>query len=119
MGRFRLAQLQRPREEVELPNGRVIEVAEIDAATFQMARDLQADPSRTDLIVPVLRRLLPKATEEEIGSLTTPMISAVVQLANGEAEEVYKLLGESSGTVAASDSPVSSPAMTSASSVPV
>lgn len=95
---IRLADLDTPVGDVELPSGRTIAgrtiaVRAIDGAGAQLYTRLQAG-ELTDGREPwdLARRCLPSATEEEIQALTPQMCSGVAMIAMGHVNAVMAYL---------------------------
>jgi hypothetical protein len=97
---LRLADLDRALEPVELPNGRVVPVKEMDAGAFELYEILKGDEGDTAVALELMERVLPDATPDEIRSLTPAMMQGVLMIAAGKIAQVHEMIaGNAAGTV--------------------
>jgi hypothetical protein len=97
---LRLADLDRALEPVELPNGRVVPVKEMDAGAFELYEILKGDEGDTAVALELMERVLPDAKPDEIRSLTPAMMQGVLMIAAGKIAQVHEMIaGNAAGTV--------------------
>jgi hypothetical protein len=96
---LRLADLDRALEPVELPNGRVVPVKEMDAGAFELYEILKGDEGDTAVALELMERVLPDAKPDEIRSLTPAMMQGVLMIAAGKIAQVHEMIaGNAVGT---------------------
>jgi hypothetical protein len=87
----RLVDLEQPVGEIELPNGRIVQVMPIDGGGQQLRLAIIAKTATDEDIWMFARRMLPKdVTEEEILSLTPTMVGIIAEIACGHLDAVLE-----------------------------
>lgn len=116
---IRVADLNQPVGHLEVNATRRIAIRRADLGTFQLAQELAEKPDNLGLQLACLKRILPDATDEELRAFTPEVITAVVNRALANLDEVQRALGESSGvSPSTNDSPPATPTPTSATASP-
>lgn len=101
---IRAADLTRPVEELELPNGRTIPIWGISGAAHEMRKALieaSKNPEASAVTDEDVWRygdaLLPDATLEEVRSLSAQQIATIGEIACGHLDAVLRMAEEASG----------------------
>jgi hypothetical protein len=115
---LRLVDLEKSAGEIELPNGRTVAVRPIDGTGVGLWLSIMDKTAKDADIWRLARRLLPDATEEEIGSLSITMVTIIVQISYGFLDSVlaYAASLEGKATAPMPTAPSSSPETGSATS---
>lgn len=92
-----LAALEEACPSLKLPDGRVVEIRQIDGVGMQLAQLARDDAS---LMWDVAMRCLPGLTADEVRGFTASVVSNIVRIASGTAESVLTTVGESDAPAA-------------------
>lgn len=88
----RLAELNtEPREQIELPSGRVVDVRPIDGICMDLLSEMDADNTKGALVYDVVERCLPDVAREDVRALLPAEAAAVVVVAMGRVEVLREL----------------------------
>lgn len=118
MSDIRLTDFERHIGSLVLSPQRKLPIHRADLGTFLLAQEVAEKPTDVGLQIACLHRIVPDATDEELRSLTPPVVSAIVQRSLTGITEAEQLLGESSGASPESGSTDSPRATGPASSAP-
>lgn len=101
-----LAALEEPCPSIQLPDGRIVQIRQIDGVGMQLAQLAQDDAS---LMWDIAIRCLPDLTAAEVRDFTASVVSNIVKIASGSAQGVLDALGESEAPAATGTPAPSSP----------
>src|SRR4051812_26777580 len=89
-------------DQVELADGRIVNVRPIDGLGFDMYRDMEEDPAANGhLVWQIAARCLPSLKIEEVKAFTPQECMAVIVIAVGRVQLVQDLAEEMEGNVSA------------------
>jgi hypothetical protein len=88
-------------DQVELPDGRVIDVRPVDGIGFDLYNEMEADKSKAHLLWQLTARCLPSLKEHEVKTLTPAECAAVIAVALGKVKEVQELAEQIAGNAQA------------------
>jgi hypothetical protein len=87
----RLSALFAEPEQVELRDGRVVDVAPIDGIGFDLYESLKEETANLDLVWELTGRCLPSLTLEDVKQLRPAECAAVLAIATGQVDKVLEL----------------------------
>jgi hypothetical protein len=88
-------------EQVELPDGRIVNVRPVDGIGFDLYSEMEADRSKGHLIWQIAAGCLPSLTIAEVKRLTPAECAAVIAVALGKVQLVQRWAEELPGNAPA------------------
>lgn len=103
-----LVAIAAPLEPIRFPNGREFAARPLDAAGWELAREVQRtqDPEQA---LALLKRCVPDATDEDLASLGNADGLVIVKYCARQVDLAMEALGNSRGAMTESTSPPSPP----------